>query len=91
MSNQKFSLEFKREAVRRVTSGRPMLEVAADLKVGKSTLWRWIREQGHEQQPADGTTSETDRELARLRRRVAELEEDREILKKATFFAKQSR
>jgi transposase len=86
----KYSEEFKREALRQLESGRPTEQVALDLGVGKTTLWRWRLELKDGKSLETVGDSDVKKENARLRRRVRELEEDREILKKAAaFFAKE--
>ena len=77
---RQFSAEFKQEAVRLVDGGRPVSEVARSLDVRTDLLRKWQRQFA------------TAEELRRLRREVAVLREERDILKKATaFFAKESR
>lgn len=88
----KYSQEFKREALRQLESGRPIEKVALELGVGKTTIWRWRLELKDGKSLDGASDSEVKRENARLRRRIRELEEEREILKKAAaFFAKENR
>ena len=84
--------EFRDEAVRLVRmSRRPIPEVAAELGVNDQTLRNWVfaaRADGDE--PEESTTDDK-AELARLRRRVKVLEQERDILKKAAaWFAKET-
>ena len=89
---RRFTEEFKREAVRLWREGdRPCGEVAAELGISKSALSRWAREFGGQPPEVVDLAETPEKELIRLRRRVRQLEEEREILKKATaFFAKES-
>jgi transposase len=85
--------EFRREAVRLLgTSGRSIPQVAAELGVSRESLRIWSR---HEQldrgERDDGITSDEREELRRLRRQVRQLEQEREILKRAvTFFLRET-
>jgi transposase len=94
---RQFSAEFKLEAVRLVEGGRPVLEVARGLGVRPDMLRKWRRQLTTAATPRDafpghGQLSSQDEEVRRLRREVAVLREEREILKKAAaFFAKESR
>jgi len=84
---------FRREAVRLVeTSGRSIPRVAAELGVGGESLCNWLRqEQLDRGEREDGLTSDEREELRRLRRQVRELEQEREILKRAvTFFVRET-
>ena len=85
--------EFRREAVRLVeTSGRSIPQIAAELGVSGELLRNWLRqEQLDRGERDDGLTSDDQEELRKLRRQVRELEQEREILKRAvTFFVRET-
>jgi len=89
-TRRRFSAEFKRDAVELVrTTGKPIAEIARDLGVGESSLGYWVTRdrklRGEHVDQAPMTDDERE-ELKRLRKRVAELEMEREILKRATAF-----
>jgi transposase len=92
---RQYTAEYQAEAVRRVKGGdRPLAQVARDLGLSMQTLWNWVhRGKGDSEKGESGELTPMEREeLKELRRRVARLEEEREILKKATaFFAKENR
>ena len=92
IKRQKYSREFKAEAVKMVESGRQQAEVARELGITGNTLWNWVERARKERETPNGLTAEEREELRKLRREVADLREEREILKKATaFFAKYSK
>jgi transposase len=87
---RRFDEQFKREAVRFVEeTGRPLREVAVELKVSEGTLWRWRKQYGKgggEVLPPSEAA-----ELRRLRREVELLRQERDFLKKAAaYFANPS-
>jgi len=91
---RKFTEEFKKEAVRLCKSGEDSIgQVAKELDLTESALRNWVKQ--YEVDQGEGlvgslTTAERE-ELRVLRRRVRTLEQEREILKKATaFFAKEN-
>lgn len=91
----KYTPEFRREALELVrSSGRSRVEVARSLGVSDGTLGNRVRaEREAAERAADpAALSESEREeLRRLRREVAELQIDREILRKAAaFFARET-
>jgi transposase len=95
MQRRKFSKEFKLEAVNLVLArGVSLTQASRDLDVGENVLGRWVREfKQSEQQafPGHGVQKPDDAEVTRLRREVAQLKMERDILKKAAaFFAKES-
>lgn len=79
--------EFKKEAVRLVIEKkRECADVASSLGIPKGTLYTWVHEFRQHQEvafPGKGHLRPEDEELRRLHRRIADLEEENEILKKA--------
>ena len=90
MTQQKFTQEFRNEAVQlALNSDLTRTQVASDLGIGESTLGKWITAFKHEDLMS-GPHDDVQKELARLRKENRILREERDILKKATaFFASQ--
>jgi transposase len=90
-----FTAEFRREAVRLADSGTaPIAQIARELGIHVETLRGWRRRANADQDGdvAPTTPSALEAENRRLRRELAVLREERDILKKATaFFAKDAR
>ena len=91
-----FTKEFKEEAIKMVIEGGFSIpEAGRRLSVPKSTLAHWVK-MSKEGKLADAgrkqkAVTADQMELARLKREVAELKMEREILKKAAaYFAKES-
>ncbi|GGB53172.1 transposase [Oceanisphaera marina] len=87
-THRRFSAEYKMEIVQMVLDqGRSVTDVARAMDVGVSTLGKWVRqvrdEQGGKEVKAQPITEEQ-REIYRLKKEVAELKMEKEILKKAT-------
>jgi transposase len=90
-----FSREFKLEAVKLVTErGVAAAQAGKDLDVHENVLRKWMRELRQEPEeafPGNGKQRAADAEIARLRKEVAKLKMERDILKKAAaYFAKES-
>jgi len=91
---RQFSDEYKAGAVRLVLDeNKTVGAVARELDLTETALRTWVeRARADRTEGQTGLTTAEREELTRLRRHVRILEEEREILKKATaFFAKQSR
>jgi transposase len=86
-NRRQFDAEFKREAVRlSYEPGRTMASVARDLGINETNLWRWRKklvESGESAFPGTGHVPADQEELRRLRRQLADVTEERDILKKA--------
>ena len=92
---RKFSREFKLEAVRLVKErGVSVAQAARDLDLHENVLRKWIREVSADPQqafPGQGQMKPEQLEIARLRKEVAKLKAERDILKKAAaFFVKEA-
>lgn len=87
-TRRKYDEEFKRQAVRLShSSERSVKEVADSLGIRVQLLYRW--RQRYTPEGEKTKLAEAHDEANLLRRRIAELEEENYILKKATaFFAK---
>jgi transposase len=91
-----YTEEFKQDAVRLVeTSGKPKTQVARDLGISESALYRWLKEYGAEQPQSTTDNGQSvkdlEAELKRLRRENEVLREERDILKKAISIYSQDR
>ena len=88
-----FTPEFKAEVVELCRAGdRSIGEVARDLDLTETSVRKWVAQADIDSGLRDGLTSAEREEMARLRKEVRMLREDRDILRRATaFFAKEIR
>lgn len=91
-----FDKEFKKEATRLVTEGgRKVSEVARDLDIHPNVIHRWKREylgDIEEAFPGKGRMKPEEEELRRIKKRLTDVTEERDILKKAlAIFSKHPR
>jgi transposase len=79
---RRFDEGFKAEAARlSYESGRSVAQVARNLGISERNLWRWRRVVSA--RGGGGSVVEDSDELKRLRRQLAEVTEERDVLKKA--------
>jgi transposase len=95
MQRRKFSREFKVEAVRLVRErGVSAAQAARDLDVHENVLRKWVKElaaASADAFPGHCQMKPEQLEIDRLRREVAKLKAERDILKKAAaFFAREA-
>ena len=95
MQRRKFGREFKIEAVRLIKGrGVSVAQAARDLDVHENVLRKWVKEitaDPAQAFPGQGQMKPEQLEIERLRREVAKLKAERDILKKATaFFAREA-
>lgn len=96
-TRSKYSQEFKENAVRLLNAGhKTAAELERDLGIGHGCIYRWRKEM--EQAESDGLLAfpgngnPRDQEIARLRKELAEVTEERDIMRKAVaFFSKTKR
>ena len=89
-----FTAEFKREAVRLLEiSHKQPTDLARELGVHRNQLYKWkeqLTRRGEGAFPGHGRGSAGRDELARLRKELEKVKEERDILKKAAaYFAKE--
>jgi transposase len=87
-----YPAEFRRDAVALVhSSDKTVTQVTRELGLNRETLRQWVKQDRIDQGELEGLTSGEREELRRLRREVAELRMERELLKQAAaFFAKET-
>ncbi|ACM36984.1 transposase [Allorhizobium ampelinum S4] len=93
MQRRKFSREYKLEAVRLVRERSvSVAQAARDMDVHENVLRKWVKEYGSDPVqafPGHGQMKPEQLEIERLRKEVAKLKAERDILKKAAaYFAK---
>ena len=83
-SKKQYTKEFKEEALRLLgTSGKSARELEVDLGIGTGNLSRWKRESSQANLIAfPGNGNPRDEELFRLKKELALVKEERDILKK---------
>lgn len=82
---RRFTPEFKRQAVQLLNAGqRPAAEIARELGIPRNRLYKWQKEVAAHGGafPGSGRQAEPAAELARLRRELARVTEERDIIKK---------
>ena len=75
---RKYDDEYKQSAVRKIHDGQSVASVSRELGVAESLLHNWKRQ-------VSQTSSDADKETIALKRRIRELEMERDILKKAAL------
>lgn len=94
---RKYDASFKKEVMQMIDNGRPATEVAQSLGIGENLIYKWkSRRTNSSQQPAAVSRENSpivpvmeDQQV--LLRRIRELEQERDILKKALgIFSRQT-
>ena len=94
-TRQRYSKEFKQEAVRLLSLGKKSgSELALELGVRRGLLYKWKEQLAGKGDAAFGGSGRkavtSDGEVARLKRELAKVTEERDILKKAAaYFARE--
>ena len=95
MGRRKYTREYKLEAIGLIRErGVSIKQASRDLSIHENTLRAWLKEFEADPQhsfPGHGQMKPEAAEIARLKREVAKLKAERDILKKAAaYFAKES-
>jgi transposase len=81
---RKYDDEFKRQALQMIANGQAVRAVAQSLGIGENLLHKW-------KQAARSSQSPDEREVSELRARLRQVEQERDILKKAlSIFSRQT-
>ena len=93
-AKEKYTVEFKENAVKRANESSNVAETARELGVKPNTLYNWVYQFSQRTKPdkPERTDEHLYDELKQLRKEVARLKEGRAILKKAAaYFARETR
>ena len=75
---RKYDGEFKQEAVKKIHDGQSVASVARELGCAESLLHKWKRQ-------TIEASSDSEKEVIALRKKLREVEMERDILKKAAL------
>jgi transposase len=90
-----YSAEFRASSVKlALESGQPIAKTARDLGIKDNTLYTWVNNQSNSKETSDMIKNSECHfeEVARLKKELAIVKQERDLLKKAAaYFAKESR
>src|SRR3954449_5532786 len=87
---KRYPVEFRRRALELVRAGRPVREVARLLEVSDQTLYTWRRQDAIDRGELPGLSSFEREELTAAKRRIAELETELAVHRRAAELLKVS-
>lgn len=80
---RRYAAEFRRKVLDLVAAGRPVAQVAHDLQISAQVIYTWRRQQLIDRGQMPGLTSSDHAELVAARKRIAELENELAIHRRA--------
>ena len=80
--------EFRRRVLDLLAVGRSVVSLSADLGVSDQTIYNWRRQDTIDRGLEPGSTSEEQAELVAARRRIAELETELAVTRRAMVLLK---
>jgi transposase len=91
-SKPPYPADFRERIIDLVRSGRTTRSLSREFNVTETSIRSWVRQADLDQgRRSDGLTTDEKQELARLRKDVTRLREERDILEKAAaWFAQES-
>ena len=95
ISKKQHTGEYKKHVIQEYFDGhRTIQSISEEAHVSQGTVYRWIREYESDSEnafPGSGRVSASDAENIRLKKRIATLEEEVEILKKWMAYTSKTR
>ncbi len=87
---RKFSKEYQQDVLNMLKTGdKKVSELSKELGISEQVIYRWYKKDGPKSKEEE-KVSEQEKELRELRARLADVTEERDILKKAvSIFSKQ--
>lgn len=82
-AEERYPSEFRRKVLDLVAAGRRVAQVATDLDISEQTIYVWRRQELIDTGQLPGTASSDNAELVAARRRIAELETEVAIHRRA--------
>lgn len=88
--HRKYDKAFKLEVLQRIEhSDRTLASIAEELGINPGIISRWRKQFKEQEKSGDGHVTTDLEEIRRLKKKLADVQEERDILKKAVaFFAK---
>ncbi len=84
MGRRGYPPEFRRKVVNLVDAGRPVVDVARDLGISAQSIYTWRRQDRIDKGLEPGLSSAEKSELTAAKRRIAELEAELAIHRRAS-------
>jgi transposase len=90
---KKYSKEFKEDVVNILKTGDKRVSVLSrELDIAEGIIYRWYKKSEGKNEKVTEKVGDQDKEIRELRKKLAETEEERDILKKAvSIFSKQGK
>lgn len=90
---KRYSEEYKEDVVNMIKTGdKRISELSEELDISSGILYRWYNKYNGVSNKREEKLTEKDKELRQLRKKLAEVEEERDILKKAiSIFSKEGK
>ena len=87
---RKYSEEFREDVVRLIRGGMRVKQVSADMGVPEATLYVWLKRADIEDGVKPGLKEDELAELREAKKRIRELEQENEILRRASAYLSQA-
>ncbi len=81
-NRRKYDTDFKKEVIKMIESGRTVPDVAQSLGIGTNLIYYWVKRLKNKSSLLGADVS-LDSDKVAMQKRIRELEQERDILKKA--------